>query len=78
MKLLLPLLALLALSGCASTHALAVPACPKPAPLTPEMRAPAPPPGEFQRCLAQIIQYARGGAQISQGCSSFLQPAPTK
>ena len=78
MNKFLPLAILCLLSGCASTHTLAVPACPKPAPLTPEMRTPAPPPGEFRKCLDQIIRYARGQGPISQGCSNFLQPAPTK
>ena len=78
MKRLPLLVTLCLLSGCASTHTVAVSACPKPAPLTPEMRVPAPAPGEFRRCLAQIIQYAQGGDPISQGCSSFLRSAPTK
>lgn len=73
MKRLWLLLPLCLLSACASTHTLAVSACPKPAPLTPEMRIPAPPPGEFRKCLGQIVQYARGQGPISPGCSSFLR-----
>lgn len=78
MNKFLPLATLCLLSGCASTHTLAVPACPKPAALTPEMRVPAPAPGEFRKCLGQIIRYAQGGVPISPGCSSFLRGAQTK
>ena len=60
------------LFGCAS-HTVAVAACPKPAPLTPSMQVPAPPQGQFSKCLQEIVAVGRGQrAQISQTCSAFL------
>ena len=78
MKTLLPLLSLSLLCGCASTQTLAVPVCPKPAPLTPEMRVPAPPPGAFQACMREVIAYGEGAGPISPACSTLLQPVPTR
>lgn len=73
---LLPLLVPLALCGCASTHTLAVPACPKPPPLTPELEAPPPPPGAFRACLEEILAYGRSGqVQTWSNCSALgLKP----
>ena len=75
----LPLLTILCLlSGCASTQTLAVPVCPKAAPLTPEMRIPAPAPGLFERCMGEVVAYGEGQGQISPDCSALLRDGQTK
>ena len=75
---LLPLLVPLALCGCASTRTLAVAACQKPAPLTPELREPAPPPGAFRGCLTEILAYGRSGqVQTWTACSALGLKKPT-
>lgn len=78
MKLLLLPLALLALCGCASTHTIAVPACPAPAPLTPEMQVPAPPAAEFSKCLREVLAYGEGKGPMSQDCSRLLAGGRTR
>ncbi len=78
MKVLLLLSSLCLLSACASTRTIAVPVCPKPAPLPVELLAPAPPPGIFRTCLREILLYGEGQGQISRTCSSFLQSARTR
>jgi len=67
---------LLSLYGCAS-QPLAVSSCPKAAPLTPEMRVPAPAPQMFQKCLREIVAVGEGRGPISPGCSNFLQVKAT-
>ena len=60
------------LCGCAS-QPVAVASCPKPAPLTKEMKVQAPPPSAFSKCLTEIIAVGQGQqAQISVACSTLL------
>ena len=65
-------IALLALSctGCASTHAVAVSACPKPPPLSPELKVAPPPPLWASQCLREILSSPK----IEDRCLTLLRP----
>lgn len=78
-RLILSIICLHLMCGCASTHTLAVASCPKPAPLSPELKVPAPLPEEFSKCLREIIAVGNlQQAQISAECSAFLHNGLTK
>ena len=76
MKTLPCLLSILALSGCATSHPLAV-KCPTP-PAVPLPLRDLPPPGEFEACMAQIIQYGRQRTPISAACLQLMHEPQTK
>ena len=68
------LISLCLLCACAS-QPVAVSVCPKPAPPSPEMLQPAPPPAAFSKCLREILASP---APISEECSTLLRRAQTK
>ena len=70
---------LCSLYGCASLQPIAVASCPQAAPKSPEMLAPAPPPGAFGLCLREILAVGQGTqVQISVSCSKLLLIVQTK
>lgn len=61
------------LSACVSRPPLAVAECPREAPRTLEMQAPAPAPQLFQQCMGEILATGQGKQEsISVPCSTLL------